>query len=59
MTHEEIRRFALQLREAERIRALMAQDAASKDGIPLATGLVVEEPRPVSTRDSAAEPGER
>jgi hypothetical protein len=43
MTEEEITRFALQLREAERIRALMAQDAEdSKDGIPLATGPVVE-----------------
>jgi hypothetical protein len=30
MTEEEISRFALQLSEAERIRALMAQDADSK-----------------------------
>jgi hypothetical protein len=49
MTQEEISRFALQLSEAERIRALMAQDADSKDGIPLATELPVEEPQPVST----------
>ncbi len=34
MTHEEIRRFALQLSEAERICALIAQDAASMDGNP-------------------------
>jgi hypothetical protein len=60
MTQEEISRFALQLSEAERIRALMAQDAASTDGSPSATEpLVEEEPRPVSTRDYAAEPGER
>ena len=42
MTEEEITRFALQLREAERIRALMARDADSKDGFPLATGPVVD-----------------
>jgi hypothetical protein len=47
MTEEEISRFAQQLREAERIRALMAQDADSKDGIPLAAGLVAE-PQPIS-----------
>ncbi len=54
MTQEEISRFTLQLSEAERIRALMAQDATSKDGIPLATELAVEEPRPGSTMVSAA-----
>jgi hypothetical protein len=54
MTQEELSRFALQLREAERIRALMAQEADSRDGIPLATELVVEEPRPVSTMVCAA-----
>jgi hypothetical protein len=53
MTEEEISRFALQLSEAERIRALMAQDADSKDGVPLATELA-EEPQPVSTVVSAA-----
>jgi hypothetical protein len=53
MTEEEISRFALQLSEAERIRALMAQDADSKDGVPLATELA-EEPQPVSTVGSAA-----
>jgi hypothetical protein len=40
MTEEEISRFALQLSEAERIRALMAQDADSKDGVPLGRGPV-------------------
>ena len=42
MTHEEISRFALQLSEAERIRALLEQDAASTDGIPSATELAEE-----------------
>jgi len=54
MTHEEISRFALQLSKAERIRALMAQDAAaSMEGIPSATELA-EEVRPVSTMVCAA-----
>jgi hypothetical protein len=43
MTDEEIRRFALQLREAERIRALIEQDASSTDGIPTAPQPLVEE----------------
>jgi len=43
MNDEEIRRFALQLREAERIRALMEEDAVSTDGIPIAPQPLVEE----------------
>jgi len=54
MPEEEISGFALRLREAERIRALMVQDADSKGGISVAIELVVEEPRPVSTMVSAA-----
>jgi hypothetical protein len=53
MTQEGIPRFALQLSVAERTSALMAQDAASTDAIPSATGLLVE-PRPVSTMVCAA-----
>jgi hypothetical protein len=43
MNDEEIRGFALQLREAERIRALMEGDAVSTDGIPVAPQPLVEE----------------
>jgi hypothetical protein len=47
MTDEEIRRFALQLREGARIRALMEEDAASTHGIPAAPQpLMQEEPEP-------------
>jgi hypothetical protein len=46
MTDEEIRRFALQLREAERVRALIEQDAAAMDGVPSATEPPVEETGP-------------
>jgi hypothetical protein len=48
MTEEEITRFALQLREAERIRAMIAQeeDASSNgggEGIPIAAAPAEEE----------------
>ena len=42
MTQEEISRYALQLGEAERIRALVAEDAACADGIPAVTELAEE-----------------
>jgi SpoU rRNA methylase family enzyme len=42
MTQEEISRFALQLGEAERIRALVAEDTACAEGIPSVTELAEE-----------------
>jgi hypothetical protein len=49
MTEEELARFALQLREAERIRAMIAEEEAvalsggQSDGIPIAAALAKEE----------------
>ncbi len=48
MTEEEIARFALQLREAERVRAQIARDEAARAGsgeeLPPAALPVVEQP---------------
>ena len=58
MTDEEIDRFALVLRECERIRAMMARDEAAlsdgeRDGIPIASAPPEHRP-PVLTRATAA-----
>jgi hypothetical protein len=49
MTDEELTRFALQLREAERLRAQIAEDEAAarvdgRDGQPTPAALSVEQP---------------
>ncbi len=47
MTDEEIARFALQLREAERVRAQIARDEAARAGSgeePPPAALLVEQP---------------
>jgi hypothetical protein len=55
MTDEEIERFALVLKECERIRALIAREGAAlsdgehEDGIPIAVA-PPEQPPPVFTR---------
>ena len=58
MTDEEIDRFALVLKECERIRALIARDEAAlsngdQDGIPIAAAPPDQRP-PVLTRATAA-----
>ncbi len=58
MTDEEIHRFALVLRECERIRAIMARDEAAlsdgkHDGIPIAAAPPEQRP-PVLPRAIAA-----
>ena len=58
MTEEEIKRFALVLKECERIRALIARDKAAlstgeRDGIPIAPTPPDQRP-PVLTRSTAA-----
>jgi hypothetical protein len=57
MTDEEIDRFALVLRECERIRAMMVREAAlsdgEHDGIPIAVAPSEQRP-PVLTRATAA-----
>jgi hypothetical protein len=58
MTDEEIDRFALVLRECERIRAMMARDEAAlsvdeHDGIPIAAAPPDRRP-PLLTRATAA-----
>ena len=58
MTDEELDRFALMLKECERIRAMMARDEAAlsdgeHDGIPVAAA-PPEEQSPVFTRAAAA-----
>ncbi len=58
MTDEEIDRFALVLRECERIRAMMARDEAAlsdgeRDGIPIAAAPPEHRP-PVLARATAA-----
>jgi hypothetical protein len=58
MTDEEIKRFALVLKECERIRALIARDEAAlsdgeRDGIPIAAAPPEQRP-PVLTRVTAA-----
>ena len=58
MTDEEIKRFALVLKECERIRALMARDETAlsngeHDGIPIAAAPPDQRP-PVLTRATAA-----
>jgi hypothetical protein len=58
MTDEEIDRFALVLRECERIRAMMARDEAAlsdgeRDGIPIASAPPEHRP-PVLTMVTAA-----
>ena len=57
MTDEEIKRFALVLKECERIRATMARDEAAlsngeRDGIPIAVA-PPEQPPPVLPRAAA------
>jgi hypothetical protein len=58
MTDEEIYRFALVLRECERIRATMARDEVAlsdgeRDGIPIAAAPPGQRP-PLLTRATAA-----
>jgi hypothetical protein len=58
MTDEEIDRFALVLRECERIRAMMTRDKATlsdgeHDGIPIAAAPPDQRP-PLLTRATAA-----
>ena len=58
MTDEEIGRFALVLRECERIRATMVRDEAAlsdgeRDGIPIAAAPPDQRP-PLLTRATAA-----
>jgi hypothetical protein len=58
MTDEEIKRFALVLKECERIRALIARDETAlsdgeRDGIPIAAAPPEQRP-PVLTRVTAA-----
>jgi hypothetical protein len=58
MTDEEINRFALVLKECERIRAMMTRDEAAlskgeRDGIPIAAVPPDQRP-PVLTRATAA-----
>ena len=58
MTDEEISRFALVLKECERIRAMMAKDEAAlsegeRDGIPIAAVPPDQRP-PLLTRATAA-----
>jgi len=58
MTDEEMDRFALVLRECERIRAMMARDEAAlsdggQDGIPIAATPPDQGP-PVLARSTAA-----
>ena len=58
MTDEEIDRFALVLRECERIRAMMVREEATLsdgeyDGIPIAAAPSEQRP-PVLTRATAA-----
>jgi hypothetical protein len=58
MTDEEIKRFALVLKECERIRALMARDETAlsngeHDGIPIAAAPPEQRPT-VLTRATAA-----
>jgi hypothetical protein len=58
MTDEEIKRFALILKECERIRALIARDEAAlsngdQDGIPIAAAPPEQWP-PVLTSATAA-----
>jgi hypothetical protein len=58
MTDEEIKRFALVLKECERIRALIARDEAAlsdgeRDGIPIAAAPPERRP-PVLTRVTVA-----
>ena len=58
MTDEEIDRFALVLRECERIRAMMARDKAAlsegeRDGIPVAAAPPGQRP-PLLARAAAA-----
>jgi hypothetical protein len=58
MTDEEIKRFALVLKECERIRALIARDEAAlsdgeRDGIPIAAAPPEQRP-PVLRRVTAA-----
>ena len=58
MTDEEIDRFALVLKECERIRATIARDEAAlssgeRDGIPIAAA-PPQNRRPVLTRATAA-----
>ena len=58
MTDEEIERFALVLKECERIRALIARDEAAlsngeRDGIPIAAA-PPDQRSPVLTRATAA-----
>ncbi len=58
MTDEEIKRFALVLKECERIRATMARDEAAlsrgeRDGIPVAAAPPDQRP-PVPRRATAA-----
>jgi hypothetical protein len=59
MTDEELRRFALQLREAERLRAQIAKDEAaarvgSGDELPLPAALPVVEGGPPRSAVRAA-----
>ncbi len=57
MTEEELARFALQLRETERIRAMIAEEAAAlangqSNGIPIAAAPTHEQWSPVAATGS-------
>ena len=60
MTDEEINRFALVLKECERIRALIAREEAAlsngehDDGIPIAAAPPERQPRVLVARATAA-----
>ncbi len=59
MTDEEIDRFALVLKECERIRAMMARDEAAlsdgeHDGIPIAAVPPEQRPPVLVARDTVA-----
>jgi hypothetical protein len=59
MTDEEVDRFALVLRECERIRAMMARDEVAvsdgeHDGIPIAATAPPDRRPPLPTRATAA-----
>ncbi len=59
MTEVELARFALQLRETERIRAMIAEEATAlangrTDGIPIAAAPAQEQWSPVAARGFTA-----
>ena len=64
MTEEELARFALQLRETERIRAMIEEEGAALangqgDGIPIAAAPAEEQWSPVAARSALPPKGRR